>query len=104
MATAAVCLSAFAKDIQTLVVTTNPQMHCDACESKIKHNMRFEKGVKNIVTDIPTQKVTITYDADRNTPENLMKAFEKFGYTAMPADSVKVCPAEAEGESSCCQD
>uniref|UniRef100_UPI004026F15A hypothetical protein n=1 Tax=Prevotella sp. TaxID=59823 RepID=UPI004026F15A len=35
----------FAKDIKTVVFTTTPQMHCAACENKIKSNLRFEKGL-----------------------------------------------------------
>ncbi len=75
-------LGVSAKDIKTLVVTTEPQMHCASCENKIKGNLRFEKGVKGIDCNIPDQRVTITYDADKNKPENLIKAFEKFGYKA----------------------
>ena len=37
-----------AKDIKTVVVTTQPQMHCESCEKKITGNLRFEKGVKQI--------------------------------------------------------
>ena len=36
-------LVAMAKDIKTVVVTTQPQMHCENCEKKIKGNLRFEK-------------------------------------------------------------
>ena len=72
----------FAKDIQTLVVTTTPQMHCDACERRIKNNIRFEKGVKTIKTSIENQTVTISYDSEKNTESNLIKAFNKFGYKA----------------------
>ena len=35
LAIASVC---FAKDIKTVVLTTNPQMHCENCEKKIKDN------------------------------------------------------------------
>lgn len=73
---------AFAKDVKTVVVTPTPQMHCEGCENKIKKNLRFEKGVKDITTDLATQTVTIKYDADKTTVEKLLKAFEKFGYTA----------------------
>lgn len=73
-----------AKDIKTLVVTTTPQMHCENCENKIKGNIRFEKGVKSIVTSIPDQTVTITYDADKTTVEQILKGFTKFGYIARP--------------------
>ncbi|MBQ8457982.1 MAG: cation transporter [Prevotella sp.] len=75
-------LSLSAKDIKTLVVTTLPQMHCDNCEKKIKGNLRFEKGIKSIETDVNGQKVTITYDAEKTTPEKIIQSFQKFGYTA----------------------
>ena len=75
-------LVGMAKDIKTVVVTTQPQMHCESCENKIKGNLRFEKGVKQIECSIPDQRVTVTYDADKTTPEKIIKGFEKFGYKA----------------------
>ena len=47
---AAVCFTAtcFAKDIKIVVLNTDPQMHCANCESKIKNNIRFEKGIKKL--------------------------------------------------------
>ncbi|MBQ8051804.1 MAG: heavy-metal-associated domain-containing protein [Bacteroidaceae bacterium] len=79
-----VATSLQAKDIKTLVVTTQPQMHCENCEKKIKGNLRFEKGVKRIETNLKTKQVTITYDADKTSPENLLKALKKIGYEAQP--------------------
>ena len=84
----------------TLVVTTHLQMHCENCENKIKGNLRFEKGVKKIVTDIDSQTVTVTYDADKTSVDRLMKGFTKFGYTArelkpgetVTTDSDEECP------------
>jgi copper chaperone CopZ len=70
------------KDIKTVIVTTQPQMHCESCENKIKGNLRFEKGVKTIECNIPAQRVTITYDADKTNSESIIKSFEKFGYKA----------------------
>ena len=75
-------LGVSAKDIKTLVVTTEPQMHCASCENKIKGNLRFEKGVKQIECDIPQQRVTITYDAEKTTPQAIIQSFDKFGYKA----------------------
>ena len=86
-----------AKDIKTLVVTTNPPMHCENCENKIKGNLRFEKGVKKIETSIPDQTVTIEYDADKTKAEKLMEAFKKFGYEAQ-----LVIPKN-ETEGQCCK-
>ena len=79
MLTAVVTL---AKDIKTVVVTTQPQMHCESCEKKIKGNLRFEKGVKTIETNVEEQRVTITYDADKTTSEKIIQSFDKFGYKA----------------------
>lgn len=39
--------------------------------------MRLEKGIKGIETNISRQEVTLTYDADKTTPEKLIKGFEK---------------------------
>lgn len=36
-----VAVSAMAKDIRKVIVTTTPKMHCEACENKIKGNLRF---------------------------------------------------------------
>lgn len=88
---------AAAKDIQTIVFTTNPQMHCSNCEAKIKKGLRYEKGVKDIVTNVEAQTVTIKYDADKITPERLVKTFEKIGYTA-----TQVKKNDVQG-STCCK-
>ena len=71
-----------AKDIKTVVVTTQPQMHCASCENKIKGNLRFEKGVKEIECNIEAQRVTITYDAEKTNSEKIIQSFGKFGYKA----------------------
>ena len=59
----------------TLVVTTNPVMHCSGCETKIKQNIRFVKGVKKITTSVPEQKVTIVYNGSKSTYNDFVKAF-----------------------------
>lgn len=71
---------ALAKDIETVVFTTQPQMHCSNCEAKIKKALRFEKGVKDIVTNVPRQTVMVKYDEDKTTVAKLIKALEKIGY------------------------
>lgn len=68
-----VAMVTFAKDIKTVVFTTTPQMHCEACENKIKSNLRFEKGIKSIETSVPDQTVTVQYNAGKTTPEKLQK-------------------------------
>ena len=74
-------ISIFAKDIQELVVTTIPPMSCQNCENKIKKgDLRFEKGIKRIETNLAEQRVTIEYDADKTDPAKIEEAFHKIGY------------------------
>ena len=79
MLTAAVGM---AKDIKTVVVTTSPEMHCESCENRIKSNLRFEKGIKSIKTDLKTKTVTIEYDAEKTNVQNIIKGFKKIKYEA----------------------
>lgn len=64
----------------TLVVTTQPQMHCQNCEKKIKSNIRFVKGTKRIDTSVKDQKVTIVYDGRKAKYNDYVEAFKKIGY------------------------
>lgn len=74
-----------ANPIDTLVVTTDPQMHCSNCENRIKQNIRFVKGTKRITTNLDDQTVTIIYDSRKATPQDYTKAFDKIGYSVTPA-------------------
>ena len=55
MATCVVALlsvaAVLAKDIRVVVFKVS-QMHCENCEKKVKNNMRFEKGVKELSTEL----------------------------------------------------
>lgn len=83
MMLAVVSASASAKSANdTLVVTTTPQMHCANCENKIKNGLRFEKGVKDILTSVENQTVTIVYNPAKTDKQKLEAAFPKFGYKA----------------------
>lgn len=84
LAFASVCM---AKDIKTVMLTTNPEMHCNNCEKKIKENIRFEKGIKSIKTNLKDKTVTIEYDADKTTIDNIIKGFKKIKYEAKEVKS-----------------
>ena len=75
--------------VDTLRVTTEPQMHCANCENRIKQNIRFVKGVKKIITSIPDQRVTIVYDSSKSTFDDFVAAFKKIGYTIIAVDRDK---------------
>jgi copper chaperone CopZ len=77
-----IAMAAFAKNYHTLVVKTNPQIHCESCENTIKKSLRYEKGVKSITTSIYQQTVTVKYDADKTTSAKLIQTLGKAGYSA----------------------
>ena len=70
------------KDIKTVVFTTNPEMHCEGCENKIKGNLRFEKGIKSIETNLDTKTITIEYDDDKTNVQKIIEGFKKIKYEA----------------------
>lgn len=72
----------FSKDIKTVVLKTQPEMHCANCEKKIKDNIRFEKGIKSIKTSLENKTVTIEYDADKTNVQNIIQGFKKIKYEA----------------------
>ena len=79
LAIAATCA---AKDIKTVVLTTNPEIHCANCEKTIKDYIRFEKGIKSIRTNLDDQTITIEYDADKTSVEEIIRGFKKISYEA----------------------
>ncbi|MDR1780120.1 MAG: heavy-metal-associated domain-containing protein [Tannerella sp.] len=57
-------------------------MHCDQCVKKIEKNIAFEKGVTDLKCDLENKTAEITYRTDKNSDEQLIKAFEKIKYSA----------------------
>lgn len=93
-----------ATDVKTVTLKTN--MSCENCASKIKENVRFEKGVKEIKTNVSDKTVTITYDADKTNPEKLIKGIEKVGYKASLAEGKHECAdckGDHKGGKDCCE-
>lgn len=100
MAAMMIAATGFAKDIKTAVFNTAPEMHCNNCENRIKEGLKFEKGVKDIKTDLETKTVTIEYDADKTNVENLVAAFAKIDYKATEAGKGA---AAGEKKGGCCK-
>ena len=91
LALATVC---FGKDIKTVILTTQPEMHCANCEKKIKENIRFEKGIKAITTNLKDKTVTVEYDAEKTNVQNIIKGFKKIKYEASEVKKASASPKE----------
>ena len=77
-------MMAFAANKQKVVLSC--ELHCQGCCDKIMKNIAFEKGVKDLVCDLESKTVTVTYDADKTDVSTLLKAFEKIGKPAQVKD------------------
>lgn len=77
-----------AKDFRTVVFKV-AQMECSNCERKVKNNIKYEKGLKDFSTDVKSQTVTITYDAEKTDVEKLKAGFKKFKYEAVVLTEAK---------------
>ena len=105
MALAVLSMAAMAagnKNDSTVVFTTQPQMHCSSCETKIKNNLRFERGVKAINTSVADQTVTVTYDARKTNKDKLAAGFKKFGYSARVLKKGEKVKFDPESASKSC--
>ena len=65
---------------QTVVLSCD--IRCKGCCDKIMKNIAFEKGVKDLVCDLDSKTVTVTFDANKTNLPTLLKAFEKIKKTA----------------------
>ena len=75
-------LITFAGDKTTETFTLDHQM-TGMCKKRITENMRFEKGVSKIDISIPDNTITITFDAEKTSTEQLIRAFKKIGFNAI---------------------
>lgn len=73
-------------------VTFQTNLRCDKCRAAIEDSLPFEKGVKDIMVDVPAKTVTITYDTKRTNPETIGKALEKLGYDVHIKDNTTATP------------
>ena len=66
--------------LKTTVFLTD--VDCETCANKIDNSLPFQKGVKEVKVDVPTRKVTVTFDTTKTNEEALIKAFKKIKINA----------------------
>lgn len=55
-------------------------MTCTACASAVERNLAKMEGVEKAVVNFATEKLTITYDEDKITQDDIFQKVEKIGY------------------------
>lgn len=90
----------------TVCFAVNPPMTCANCENKIKNNLRFEKGVKEIDASAEDAIIKVKFDKKKTSVEKLNKAFKKIGYESQTVNNKPSCNKGngqcKKSESSCC--
>ena len=83
-------------ETKTVVFEVNPPLVCNNCETKVKENIRFEKGVKTVKPSAEKGVIEISYDDTKTDVEKLQKGLKKIGYEAT------VAPAEEQTSINDC--
>ena len=60
-------------------VTFNVELHCAGCVKKVRENLAFEKGVKDLHVCMESQVIALKYDAAKTNEETLKNAIIKLG-------------------------
>ena len=78
------------KNMQTIKFSTS--IDCVSCVNKIMTNLPQEKGIKDVNCDLKTKEVTVAYQKDKNSDEEIQKSLEKLGFTAKQIKESEVLP------------
>lgn len=85
--------------------TTNAELSikssviCEMCKKKVEKALAF-KGVEKSSVDLKTKIITVSYDPQQTTPEQIKSAISKAGYDA---DEVKADPKAYKKLNKCCK-
>lgn len=61
-------------------VTFDVSMTCENCKKRIEKNISFEKGVSDLVVNLPEKTVFIQFQGNKTDTLKLKKAIQKLGY------------------------
>jgi copper chaperone CopZ len=62
---------------------------CEMCKETLEKNLAFEKGIKKSVLDVDSKIITVTYNPQKISPDQIRKAIAKTGYDADDVPAVK---------------
>jgi periplasmic mercuric ion binding protein len=89
-----------AQEATTAEIKIKTSATCDMCKETIEKNLAFEKGIKKSVLDVDSKILTVTYNPNKITPEQIRKAVAKTGYDA---DDVPADPKAYKKLDECCK-
>jgi copper chaperone CopZ len=82
MLTAFLAVQAQNSGSRSKTVCFKSSMHCANCEKTVFDLLQFEKGVKEVKTDLPSNTIKVVFDGRKNSSDAIAKVIEKKGYKA----------------------
>ncbi len=80
-----ICQAAPEKDKKTLKTTVFvTDIHCQGCANRVTNNAHLLGKIEDLKIDLPTKRITVTYDPAKNSDEALVKNFLKVKVKATP--------------------
>lgn len=83
---------------ETVVLMTSAQ--CDMCKARIEGKLGESKGVRMVALDIRSKKLTVKYNPEKTTVDEIKRAVAALGYDA---DEAKGDPTAHKNLPTCCQ-
>ncbi len=67
-------------EMVNFTVTGEQKIHCAGCEERITSALRRLPGIQDIQASRETQRVAVTFDPARVTPDKVKTTLEQLGY------------------------
>ena len=79
------------------VVKFVTDIDCEGCAKKVLDVIPFKKGVKDVVVDVPTKAITVTYDPRKTNEQALVEALGKIDVHVQKGCNGAECKTECKG-------
>lgn len=77
-------------------VTFVVDFDCENCAKKIRENVSFEKGVKDLKVTLEDKTVALKYDAAKTSEEKLKASIEELGYPVTGVLAPVITPSTSD--------
>lgn len=70
------------KAVKDTEVAFSVAMHCENCAAKVKKQLAYTKGVKDVIVSLEKQEVIVKYRSDKTDTGKLITSLSEIGYEA----------------------
>lgn len=84
--------------MKTAVIQTSAE--CGSCKTRLEDKLNYTSGVKYAELNLDDKKLTVKYNSDKITLEEIKTIISETGYDA---DDVKAIPEAVKKLPACCQ-